>query len=155
MIPNTFSSTGPNARLWVRLKAIEHALSRTLDSSKSGSLSELDKEKLQDLASVLGEAILTIDDEHYVPGSSTTSASSFRFTIDFRRAIEANESFRQWQEKAKKPTKDDIERLRKSVSRFVSNSTGALFQDAPKEEFKTLHAIVRTMLADAEVALQA
>ena len=159
MITNMLAKTGPYAGLWAHLKSIDHALSRVLDKGRGGVLTELDKDRLQALSDLLNSALVSADEPTNLKNKfnfpTGTDRSEYGLALNLRNAIESNEIFRQWQEKARKPFKQDVERLIRAVDKCRTTSAQTLVADVPRLECETLRAIIETLLCDAEVTLQA
>lgn len=158
MIPNALANTGPYAGLWGHLKSIEHALVRTLDGAMTGSITELDKDRLLALRALLQDILymsrdtgLSVNDDLISPEASH---SDYSLAFDFRAKIESNHEFDQWQKPSRKSFVDDLERLIKALDSFVSSTPRTLFKNVPREEFRVLSSIVQSLVSDAELALQ-
>jgi hypothetical protein len=157
MIPNALASTGAYASLWSHLKSIDHALQRATDTTSSGSLSSLDKERLGALVGFLKEGLTPSSG----PGSAIASfpsselhESKFTSAIDLRERISRTPDFDEWMRTSRKGFDFKLQRLIAAVEQFLTKNPKHLFpKDAPVEEFEILRSILQSMIIDAEAAL--
>lgn len=159
MIPNAVASTGPYAGLWSHLKSIDHALDRVLNASSANNLAELDKERLHALAQLLRQGISPNDSaspprlDRFV--RSRGGEPEYGSAFDLRQRIVSVAEFESWKKASKQGYEQKLQSLIDATESFVSKLTTSLFaKDVPRSEFEVLRAIVKSLISDAEAALQ-
>ena len=154
MVTNMLARTGPYANLWAHLKSIHYALVRVLDQKNANIPTELDKDRLLALTALLRDALAYTTNSNPNDPIDSFCTEDYGAALNLRQAIESNEIFKQWQLKSKKTFNYDVERLIRSVVKYIEESEGDLVVDVPVKEFEILRSIVEELLCDAEVALQ-
>lgn len=160
MIPNALANTGPYADLWGHLKSIEHALSRVLDDSRGGGFvpASLDRDRLRALLSLLQDASDEAN-KAALPKSGSSLGfracrSDFSSALNLWNAIESNRTFDEWQRTSRKGSKTALDKLVRALDAYLVSDSNKLFPKAPKREFEILRAILQSLVADAEIAIQ-
>lgn len=158
MIPHAITNTGSYVDLWSQLKAIQHALKRTLTAEDRIHLTALDREMLARLADLLRNALPSPDDskpslESYFESLSSYEAES-SLDFDLGHALRGISEFEQWLPAHKLGFEKKVQRLLSTIDRIVQESDQGLLVDRPPEdEFRVLQAIVAGLLVQVESAL--
>ncbi len=154
MIPCEVSNTNVYASLWSHLKSIDHALERVLGDVE---LSELDRDRLNALGSLLQGGLSRTDQSSQLSTSlreySESTGPDFHSGIDLRRRLSQVVEFEEWQKAARRGFDVKVNRLIQAIEDFLNGPTNLFAKKVPQEELQVLHAIVRSMLAEAETAL--
>ena len=156
MIPNALLSGGPYAGLWSHLKTIDHAIARIMAAESSKDITELDRERLLALTSLLESSLKTnaeTGDSVQQLQYSEDAEPNYGSAIDLRGRIASIDDFTSWQKTSKSGIDKKLARLVHVTKDFVNNSSEGLFPKVPLEEFRLLRKIVQGLLADAETAL--
>ncbi len=148
MIPNALISTGPYADLWSHIKSIDHALERVLSAGPGFKLTDLDKDRLQVLASHLRsdlprESFIDIYDL-----SDVLTGSEFNIKHYLRDSHELKE----WRKPSKIGFDEKISLLSTAITEYI-NQEGNLIDHVPHEEFHILRAALAILIIEAESAL--
>jgi|GEM_PF-1328901 len=158
MIPNALATTGVQAKVWSHLKSIEHSLARALDP-KVQQLTDLDRDRLVALASELKAWCVTIADEAQAGMRLTQEASpneSLHFAIvDARSTLKNIAIFDHWRRPSRLSFERKLSLLVAALQYFVERWPNSFFtkKEVPDEEFRILHAILGSLLKDAESAI--
>jgi len=159
VIRNALASRGPYATFWSHLKSIDNALRRTLDEKGVLSLTALDRDRIEELISMLEDAVAPEAKDIGAEPANLFSAefckSDYSSAIDFRHIIGSAEAFQTWHRTSKRGFEASVRRLIKAAKQYLENSDRVLFpKDAPREEFVIMRSIIQLLLADADSALQ-
>lgn len=152
MIPNSLSSTGPYAGLWSHLKSIDHALDRV----QNGEFSDLDKERLTALISILESGVTAKRDTSHESPSLLVLADEdqpdYSSALNLREALAAVPEFANWLKKSKIGHDAKLQRLVAALQDVV-NAKELFAPDLPQEEFGILRIVLQSLLCEAEIAL--
>ena len=161
MMPNALANTGAYADLWSHLKSIDHALERAMTEDDMSKLSDLDRERLRALMSLLRDSLAQHTDLRQVsrdslrPRDSHTSIYSSDIRSLKERLRETRE-FTAWHAAAKMGFEKKVEKLIDSLEIYLQGASEELFgKGAPPEEFMILRAALALLLRDAESGLHA
>ena len=156
MIPNAVVSAGPYASLWSHLKSIDHALERALNAQTAGELAELDRDRLRALVDFLQSGLSPrAPDSQFSTSLCDYSIASPNYgsAIDLRKRLGTLAAFEDWQKTSKKGFDAKLKRLTGALEDFLERPSGLLPKSVPREELTVLHAILRSLLLEAETAL--
>ena len=124
-------------------------------------LSELDRDRLDALISLLHGGLSTAGQSSHLSTSlrdcSVSSGPDFRSGIDLRRRLTRVVEFEEWKKASRLAFDAKVNRLIQTVEGFLHGATGkfpaVVPAVVPQKELEVLHAIVRSLLAEAETAL--
>ncbi|MCP4704839.1 MAG: hypothetical protein GY865_09540 [candidate division Zixibacteria bacterium] len=159
MIPSALTNRGPYATIWGHIKSIDNALGRALDEKGQDTLTDLDRNRIEELIVFLKDAILTESTGTDVKPESLFSMdagrSEFSSAIDLRQKLNTIKIFQEWHKPSKRALDASIERLTNAAAGYLKSSEGVLFpKNVPRKEFSIMKSIITALLIDAETDLQ-
>lgn len=160
MMPSGLADTGATSDLWSYFKSIDHALERAMAIGDRSQLTELDRDRLSALVTLLRETIAQPADLRQVSIDSVRLRHSQTpaYVTDFslREQLRETPELLSWHAAAKMGFEKKIERLVETLDAYLSGTPDKLFtRGAPEEEFKILRAALATLLRQAASALHA
>jgi hypothetical protein len=159
MIPQAITSSGPYADLWSHLKSMIHALNRALEAKNTRDLSDLDRERLVDVSTLLKSELLQTGESRDPNLALISAASPFdpvdTLGVDLRQFIRHVPEFEQWNSSQKLGTDKKVQKLQSAVDHYIASLMGTwLPNDPPQEEFRILKSLLAAILVQTEAALQ-
>lgn len=157
MIPQAIASCGPYADLWSHLKSMTHALERAKTVKNTNQLTALDKERLEDVATLLkGELLHRAGEDLEFSSLATASPFDPAYTlgIEVRQFLKNIPEFEHWNAAQKMGTDKKLQKLYSVLEAYLKNVSTNLLTTPPIEEISLLQTILASILAQTESALQ-
>jgi len=157
MLPNAITNTGPYAGFWSHLKSIDHVLERIITSSSMEKLTELDRDRLNALMNFLKDGLsaesTTPDISRDLLKHALSSKPEYSSALNLRDRINEIDEFINWNKKAKKGYEEKINKLIQATDAYLT-SPPLILTESQKEELLVMHAIIHSLVFDAEAAMQ-